>query len=403
MMNEPMIVVYEINGEFWRDPFDPFWNHMGYHSHSGNGCGGSGFGWMHDSSTTVNLSGTALVDTTFMQAMYYLDDNNDGQPDYFLNFGPWWYEPNSSAVRPNDGDNITIVGGQLNREFLPMVFVYEINGLFWRDSTSLGHHFGGGWIHRNMNQSHQFNSPFDSEDKMTFNPGWHQMGGHGGHGGMMTDSMFCQIFETTPELLPNSSTQNVFAAYEVDIYQNNGMNGNHHNGNCGGHMHFNSNVNFQLHYNDEQISGLNENSLSVKYWDNETSNWVAYSNISINTSDNTVSFSTSDLSNFIILNADNATGVEDKNISVTDYELEQNYPNPFNPSTTISFNIPVNDFVNLTVFNIIGEKVNTLVNSYLEEGSHSITFDASKLTSGIYFYKLQSGNFNSTRKMLLIK
>lgn len=403
MMNEPMIVVYEINGEFWRDPYDPFWNHMGTHSHM-NGCG-SGFGWMHDSLETVILNGAALVDTTFFHEMYYLDENFDGEPDYFLNFGPYWYEPPSGAVRPENGDTIDIVGGKLDREVMPMVMVYEINGLLWRDSTSFGQHFGGGWIDRNMTQPRQFYTPFDNEDHMIISPGWYQMGGggHGGHGGMMTDSMFCQLLEILPNGVPNAENQSSFAAYEVDIFQMGGGNGTHHNGNCGGHMHFNSPVQFNFHYSDEQVDGIDENSITAKYWDVQTSTWIEYSGLTLNSSENLVTFSTDDISNFIILTADGVTGVQNTKTLPEEFNLNQNYPNPFNPSTIISFDLPVDSEVELTVFNSIGQEVATLVNRNLSAGYHTIEFDAANLSSGIYFYKLKTENFVQTRKMVLLR
>ncbi len=86
-----------------------------------------------------------------------------------------------------------------------------------------------------------------------------------------------------------------------------------------------------------------------------------------------------------------------------EYKLEQNYPNPFNPSTEISFSIPQAGNVKLTVFNSIGQEVATLMNQQMEQGNHKVKFDASNLTSGIYFYKLESGNFVSVKKMMLLK
>ena len=85
------------------------------------------------------------------------------------------------------------------------------------------------------------------------------------------------------------------------------------------------------------------------------------------------------------------------------YALEQNYPNPFNPNTTIKYSIPEDGFVNLEVFNLLGESVATIVNSTQKAGSYQVKFDASQLSSGIYIYKLKSGNFNSVKKMLLMK
>ena len=85
------------------------------------------------------------------------------------------------------------------------------------------------------------------------------------------------------------------------------------------------------------------------------------------------------------------------------YMLYQNYPDPFNPSTTIKFDLPQASQVNLTVYNILGERVITLVNGMEEAGYHSIVFNAGNLASGTYIYKLQTPNFIQTKKMLVLK
>ncbi|KAB2839942.1 MAG: T9SS type A sorting domain-containing protein, partial [Melioribacteraceae bacterium] len=88
-----------------------------------------------------------------------------------------------------------------------------------------------------------------------------------------------------------------------------------------------------------------------------------------------------------------------------EFELYQNYPNPFNPTTTISFAIPVGTqyAAYLQVFDILGREVITLVNENLQPGNYTINFDAGNLSSGVYFYKLTSGSFTQTKKMMLIK
>ena len=96
------------------------------------------------------------------------------------------------------------------------------------------------------------------------------------------------------------------------------------------------------------------------------------------------------------------TGLEDENIKL-DYKLEQNYPNPFNPSTVISFTLPKAGLTKLSVFNILGQEVAVLENKEILSGTYEYKFDASNLTSGIYFYKLQSNNYISIKKMMLIK
>ena len=85
------------------------------------------------------------------------------------------------------------------------------------------------------------------------------------------------------------------------------------------------------------------------------------------------------------------------------YSLAQNYPNPFNPSTTIEFSLPKQSQVTLTVYNMLGQQVATLVSSTLNAGRYSTQFDASKLSSGTYIYRLTADNFVTTSKMMLIK
>ena len=90
-------------------------------------------------------------------------------------------------------------------------------------------------------------------------------------------------------------------------------------------------------------------------------------------------------------------------ITITSYELSQNYPNPFNPSTTIQFALPQTAFVSLEVFNVVGERVDVLVSQELNSGKYNYEWNGLTLTSGVYFYRLQAGNFVETKKMLLIK
>lgn len=99
-----------------------------------------------------------------------------------------------------------------------------------------------------------------------------------------------------------------------------------------------------------------------------------------------------------------ATVSAEKNEAVVQFELMQNYPNPFNPSTSIQFSIPATQKVTLQVFDISGRNVATLVNGQtLSAGVHSISFEASQLASGVYFYRIQSGKNVQSKKMLLIK
>jgi|GEM_PF-2326978 len=96
------------------------------------------------------------------------------------------------------------------------------------------------------------------------------------------------------------------------------------------------------------------------------------------------------------------SGEEDAEV-VTDYQLFQNYPNPFNPSTAIKYHVKESGAVKLSVFNLLGQEVQVLVNTQQISGSYSVNFDAGNLASGFYFYRLEVNDFVSTRKMMLIK
>lgn len=85
------------------------------------------------------------------------------------------------------------------------------------------------------------------------------------------------------------------------------------------------------------------------------------------------------------------------------FELFDAYPNPFNPETIINYQLPIASYVELSVYNALGQKVKTLVNTVKSAGVHTISFNASDLTSGVYFYRIQAGNFTLVKKIVLMK
>ena len=97
------------------------------------------------------------------------------------------------------------------------------------------------------------------------------------------------------------------------------------------------------------------------------------------------------------------TNVDEGYSGILEFSLAQNYPNPFNPSTTISYSIPEQSQVELKVFDVLGREVAMLVNKEQSAGSYKVEFDGSNLTSGIYFYRIQTGYFLQTKKMVLLK
>ncbi|MGE5845190.1 MAG: T9SS type A sorting domain-containing protein, partial [Ignavibacteria bacterium] len=88
---------------------------------------------------------------------------------------------------------------------------------------------------------------------------------------------------------------------------------------------------------------------------------------------------------------------------ISGYQLSQNYPNPFNPATTIRYSIPSKSFVNLEVYDIIGNKIATLVNEEKAAGKFTVSFDGSNYSSGMYYYRIKAGDFVKVGKMILLK
>ena len=100
---------------------------------------------------------------------------------------------------------------------------------------------------------------------------------------------------------------------------------------------------------------------------------------------------------------DIVTTVDEKENIIDNFTLYQNYPNPFNPTTTIKISLPKSGIIQIKVYDILGNEIKNLLNEYKQAGTHYIEFDASRLSSGVYFYTLQAGNFTQTKKLLLLR
>ncbi len=107
--------------------------------------------------------------------------------------------------------------------------------------------------------------------------------------------------------------------------------------------------------------------------------------------------------NFVVPDSIKTPVDENNNVLPSGYKLAQNYPNPFNPVTIISYSIPKEGFVTLKVYNSLGKEIATLVNEEKLSGDYKVQFDASRLASGIYYYRINAGNFSATRKLILLK
>ena len=97
------------------------------------------------------------------------------------------------------------------------------------------------------------------------------------------------------------------------------------------------------------------------------------------------------------------TGVEVEAGTPTEFSISQNFPNPFNPTTTIPFALPHTGRTTITLYNLLGRTVRTLINGELKAGYHELRFDARSLPSAVYFYTIQSGRFVQTKKMVAMK
>jgi hypothetical protein len=99
----------------------------------------------------------------------------------------------------------------------------------------------------------------------------------------------------------------------------------------------------------------------------------------------------------------NVTGINENNTIPLKFMLSQNYPNPFNPSTTIKYSIPNANVISLKIYDVLGREVRTLLNEYKTQGTYYVNFNASGLSSGVYFYRLTAGNYSDVKKLMLIK
>lgn len=399
----PVVIIYEINGEFWRDPYAPLWGHFGQNRFHNNPNGGFIFGWRDDSLVVVEKTGLVQIDTTCTFSHYYMDEDGDTIPDYFLNFGPPWYEPVDSTLEyPQEGETITVLGAYVERDLLPMIVVFELNGSVWLDSSSFNRQLGGQWIHKNMNQNRFIHTPFDSGNGFSVSPGWH----NGMGPGHMQDSLFCQMMQLFPQNVMNGQNENILAGYEVGVFSRNKNNLMMQNQLVGGTMQFAQNLHYYFHYNDIQLqgNGIDESTIVVKTWDPDLNEWQVVDDAVVDMTTNTVSFENTTVSGLIILTGDpTVTTVDEETVTPVGFSLGQNYPNPFNPVTTISFTIAEAANIELNIYNVLGQKIENIMRKSLETGEYSIQYNGAHLPSGVYFYELKTGDNTLVKKMTLLK
>lgn len=374
---------------------DPSWDHDGWH-------------YMNWPTTTVEieLQGTISVDSIMFMPHYYLDVDNDQTLDYQLGFGPYWYEPASGALWPQTGDDVTLKGWLQEYGVLPFVVVSEINGLVWRDSTGVPP-WSGGWIHRNSPNNEFVYCPTDSLSWLNFVPGCMM----GMMGMMFPDSIFAQFEILHPDSLPALFDSTCFVGFHLNILDDNlnPMMGGRQGRWGGMMMGFRLGIGHNFHFSNDMLAlrGINNpQEISLRYYDSQNG-WRPVSNYKVDYQKNTVSFSSTNTQSYYALSAiSGQTDAKDKSAArqqPNSYSLYQNFPNPFNPQTTIRFDLPKGERVKLTVYNTFGHQVAKLIDGYKQAGTHEVVFNANRLASGIYYYKIETGNLTFSKKMVLVR
>ncbi|MBU0509813.1 T9SS type A sorting domain-containing protein [bacterium] len=315
-----------------------------------------------DSLVIVELAGTAIVvqpDSAHPRmARYFLDVDNDGEPDYALSFGPPWYNPPNENTRPENGDEITVMGGLLTHTDPPVVVVFELNGLFWRDPRG-GHGGHGGGDHWRRGCNPDSITVVDLEGAAIVRTG------EGFHG-EWTRYFLNADDDSLPEFIldfggpdyvpPSEATRpedgDIITIVGGQLY-------------CPNHppdapaIVIVYEINGMLWRMPGDTAGLGTLPLSV--------------------------------------GEPVAIGAP------VSYLTAHNYPNPFNPSTTINYSIPMAGDVRVAVYDITGREVAELVNRYQNSGSYAVHFDGNGLASGIYFYRVSAAGQHFTSRMVLMK
>ncbi len=318
----------------------------------GHGC---------DSLVIVELQGTVTVlpDTIHPEAFhYFLDVNGDGTFDYRLSFGPPWYNPNcdTCGVRPNDGDQVTVVGGLLTYGEPPMVVVYRIDGLFWRFPCHHGGHGGG---HHGMGCDPDSITAIEVEGTAVVDT-FHTPFGLMDRYGIDTDSdgtaNYALMFGP-PDYDPNGPEEPNRPANGDQITIVGGL----------------------MHCEFLPIDPIIVYEINGMFW-REPGDTTGFSAYDIGTEE---------------------AGTPGA-LPVT-YLTASNYPNPFNPTTVINYTLPTSGTVTLKVFDIVGREVATLVNEAQTAGTYHVTWDARNNPSGIYLYRVTAAGHSFAGRMVLMK
>ena len=388
----PVAIVFELNGFLWREAIENWWKHQKW-------C---------DSLEVITVTGKVMVDTTYFYAHYYMDTDDNGEPDYFLSFGPPWYDPESGATRPADGETVTIEGVIEHRSDLLRLKVLKINDVLWREQRGPAP-WSGGWIGKNRQSARRIHCPLDSSSWLEIPPG--AMKGVGKYGQQFPDSIFCEFMNVWCDSLPGRP-DSVLAGWHFHFTN---PAGNIVNGK-GKAVHFIKRLRLHLSCCEQNSSGYflskyNLNRFQVKYWDENENKWIAMEDVIYDGLNQVFYLESESIESYyaIFKSAESKTNILNTETSLpVTFGLEQNYPNPFNPSTTIGFQVNAESVVNLAMFNMLGQQVRSLVSELKPIGHYQVVWDGrdnsgNALPSGLYIYKLQVGNQSQVKRLLLMK
>ncbi|MBN2091172.1 T9SS type A sorting domain-containing protein [candidate division KSB1 bacterium] len=388
---KPVIIVFELNGLLWREPVENWWKHQEW-------C---------DNLEVTQVTGTVMVDSTYFYLHYYLDVDDDQQPDYRLNFGPPWYEPKSGAKRPDDGETVTIEGILKEEGDVNVIEVLKINNLVWREKKGPAP-WAGNWIGKEKKNHFRIYCPFDSATWIEIPPG--ALKGKGPHGTEFPDSLFCEMMQVWHDSLPGQPDSVTggwrfhFTNPEGKLVKGNGQRVRFIK-KLRMHLNLGTGDSTQNPLAKELASGV-----VLKYWDEVTSSWVPVDGFEYNAANQSIMIESEDIDAVYAAFKTTTSAVETEltGISPKGFILEQNYPNPFNPETKIHFHLDKNAQVKLSIINLLGQEIRVLANEVRPAGGYQVVWDGRDFAgramgSGTYFYQLQSGNQTQIRRMVLLK
>jgi len=324
--------------------------------------------WLNYTSTPDNdmfgISSCIKGDSAFVYGGYSFGNNKLRIYNFVTN--TWVYSANSPNISATYGHTIEYVDGFIYLFFNSAVYKYSIATNSWTQATSCS--TNATWLYSTVYEDEVYLVGWTNGKFFKYNPAsdqWTQLADLPYFvTGSAVQTVDDKIYSIGGSSGPGGGTFNNTLVYDIATNQWSDAN-----------IFISSNRAFMAnaYYKDTLyvIGGLNSNGDAV------------------------------DNVEFIVAGIPSA--VESDYYTLENFKLSQNYPNPFNPSTTISFSIPNEEFISIKVFNSIGEEVEDLVHETKPAGKYSVTFDANKLTSGVYFYKISAGNFIETKKMIFIK